>query len=46
MAAYGARTTFEDSNVEWKRLFAVTPDSPECLVSVERLTDFSPANAI
>jgi len=46
MAAYGARTTFENSNVEWRRLFAVTPNSPERLVSVELLTEFSPADAI
>jgi hypothetical protein len=46
MAAYGARMTFENSNVEWKRLFAATPDSPERLVSVELLTEFSPADAI
>jgi hypothetical protein len=46
MAAYGARTTFENANAEWKRLFAATPDSPECLVSVELLTEFSPADAI
>lgn len=42
MAAYGARTAFENSNPEWKRLFAAAPDSPERLVSVELLTEFFP----
>ncbi len=42
MAAYGARTAFENSNPEWKRLFAAAPDSPERLVSVELLTEVSP----
>jgi len=41
MAAYGARTAFENSNPEWKRLLAA-PDSPERLVSVELLTEVSP----
>lgn len=41
MAAYGARTAFENNNPEWKRLFAAHPDSPERLVSVELLTEFS-----
>jgi hypothetical protein len=40
MAAYGARTAFENSNAEWKKLFAASPDSPERLVSVELLTEF------
>src|ERR1700678_3295690 len=31
MAAYGARTAFENSNNEWKNLFAAKPDSPETL---------------
>lgn len=39
MAAYGARTAFENSNYEWKKLFAAQPDSPEVLVSVELLTE-------
>ena len=39
MAAYGARTAFENSNREWKRLFAAQPDSPEVLLSVELLTE-------
>jgi hypothetical protein len=39
MAAYGARTTFENSNSEWRKLFAAHPDSPETLVSVELLTE-------
>jgi hypothetical protein len=42
MAAYGARTDFEDSNREWRELFAATPDSPETLVSVELLTELAP----
>ena len=40
MAAYGARTAFENSNSEWKKLFAVQADSPETLISVELLTEF------
>jgi hypothetical protein len=39
MAAYGARTAFENSNSEWKKLFAAQPDSPETLISVELLTE-------
>jgi hypothetical protein len=39
MAAYGARTTFENGNTEWKKLFAAEPDSPETLCSVELLTE-------
>jgi hypothetical protein len=39
MAAYGSRTAFENSNAEWKKLFAAQPDSPETLVSVELLTE-------
>jgi hypothetical protein len=42
MAAYGARTAFENANPEWKALFAVRPDSPETLLSVELLTNFGP----
>src|SRR5216683_2323205 len=42
MAAYGARTAFENANAEWQRLFEPTRDSPESLVSVELLTEFSP----
>ena len=41
MAAYGARTAFENSNGAWKKLFAAQPDSPETLVSVELLTELS-----
>jgi hypothetical protein len=41
MAAYGARTAFEGANPEWRRLFAAGEDSPERLVSVELLTEFS-----
>lgn len=46
MAAYGARTAFEHASAEWRRLFAATPDSPERLVSVELLTEFSAASAV
>jgi hypothetical protein len=43
MAAYGARTAFENANPEWKQLFAAQQDSPETLLSVELLTSFVPA---
>jgi hypothetical protein len=46
MAAYGARTAFENANADWKRLFGARPDSPERLVSVELLTEFSPASVL
>jgi hypothetical protein len=39
MAAYGARTAFENANMEWRRLFESTRDSPETLISVELLTE-------
>ena len=39
MAAYGARTTFENANPEWRALFAAHPNSPETLVSVQLLTE-------
>ena len=39
MAAYGARTTFENANSEWRALFAAHPNSPETLVSVQLLTE-------
>jgi len=39
MAAYGARTTFETSNAEWRRLFEPSRDSPQTLVAVELLTE-------
>ena len=42
MAAYGARTTYENSNPAWRALFEATPDSPERLVSVELLTEYRP----
>jgi len=42
MAAYGARTAFENNSREWKELFASKPDSPETLVSVQLLTEFIP----
>jgi hypothetical protein len=41
MAAYGARTTFENTNPAWKALFASQSDSPETLVSVQLWTEFS-----
>jgi hypothetical protein len=43
MAAYGARTAFENANPDWKALFAAQPDAPETLVSVELLTSFEPS---
>ena len=42
MAAYGARTAFENANPEWRKLFEPTRDSPETLISVELLTELSP----
>jgi hypothetical protein len=39
MAAYGARTAFENANMEWRKLFESTRDSPETLMSVELLTE-------
>ena len=39
MAAYGARTTFENANPEWRALFAAHPNSPETLISVQLLTE-------
>jgi hypothetical protein len=41
MAAYGARTAFENANAEWRKLFEATPESPETLLSVELLTELS-----
>lgn len=41
MAAYNSRTAYENSNSEWKELFTPSPDSPERLISVELLTEFS-----
>jgi len=41
MAAYGARTAYENSNPEWKRLFEAKADSPETLLSVELLTEMT-----
>ena len=43
MAAYGARTAFENANPDWKRLFAAAANSPETLLSVELLTSFEPS---
>ena len=42
MAAYGARTTFESRNPDWKALWSSKPDSPETLVSVQLWTEFLP----
>lgn len=42
MAAYGARTKFEDENTKWRELFARQMDSPEELVSVQLLTEVKP----
>jgi len=39
MAAYGARTDFENSTPEWRALFSAQTDSPEHLLSVELLTE-------
>jgi hypothetical protein len=46
LVAYGNGTTFENDNKEWRRLFAEAPDSPEKLLSVELLTEFSPSDVI
>jgi hypothetical protein len=42
MAAYGARTAWENSNPAWRELFAARPDSPERLMSVQLLTEMVP----
>src|SRR5260370_10014033 len=42
MAAYGARTAFENANPEWRKRFEPTRDSPETLISLEFLTELSP----
>src|SRR5580704_7588974 len=42
MAAYGARTTFENANAAWRRMFEPSRDSPETLISVELLTEIPP----
>ena len=42
MAAYGARTAYENANPEWKKLFEAREDSPETLLSVELLTEMTP----
>lgn len=39
MAAYGARTAYENQNARWRELFAARPDSPEELESVQLLTE-------
>jgi len=41
MAAYGARTAFENNNQKWRELFAAAPNSPEHLLKVELLTEFA-----
>ncbi|MEO7072982.1 MAG: hypothetical protein ABI300_08505 [Rhodanobacter sp.] len=42
MAAYDARTCFENESAEWQRLFGNQADSPELLRSVQLLTEFHP----
>lgn len=42
MAAYGARTAFENANAQWRKLFEAKSDSPERFVSVELLTEVTP----
>ena len=42
MAAYGARTAFENADAEWRKLFEPGRDSPEALVSVELLSEIRP----
>jgi hypothetical protein len=42
MAAYGARTAFENASAEWRKLFEPARDSPETLISVELLTELPP----
>jgi len=42
MAAYGARTAFEQANPDWRRLFDPAANAPETLVSVELLTEVPP----
>jgi hypothetical protein len=42
MAAYGARTAFENANAEWRKLFEPARDAPETPVSVELLTEIPP----
>jgi hypothetical protein len=39
MAAYGARTAFENANAEWRKLFEPAQDSPETLIAVELLSE-------
>jgi hypothetical protein len=39
MAAYGARTAWENQNPAWQELFAARPDSPEELESVQLLVE-------
>lgn len=41
MAAYGARTAFENANREWKDLFEAREESPETLLCVELLTEMT-----
>ena len=43
MAAYGARTAFENAKPEWRKLFASEPESPKTLLSVELLTSLDPS---
>ena len=39
MAAYGARTVFEQANADWRALFEASAESPETLLAVELLTE-------
>jgi hypothetical protein len=41
MAAYGARTAYENGNAEWRKVFEAKPDSPETLMIVELLIEFT-----
>ena len=41
MAAYGARTAYENNNAAWRALFEAQPDSPEELLSVELFTEMT-----
>ena len=46
VAAYSARTAYENDNRDWKELFAPSPDSPERLLSLELLSEFNMDDAI
>src|SRR3984893_6738002 len=42
MAAYGARTAFENANAEWRQLFEPTRDSTQTLGSCDMLAEIPP----